>query len=159
MAHRKRRRERDRPSGMTVDVDRAVLLEALESRTEAAVWVQEFAPLRTIHASRAYEVIWGRSLDALYANPRDWIDAVHAEDSARVGSAGRLDRVDGVLVNGDDEIRTGRLLARLEVLAAPVAVVTYSGRDPGRAAATAIAGGPATAPEGRDLLWREESAG
>jgi PAS domain S-box-containing protein len=87
MAHRKRRRERDRPSSATVDVDRAALLEALESRTEAAFWVQEFHPLRTLHASQAYEVIWGRSLDALYANPRDWVDAVHPEDRPRVGSA------------------------------------------------------------------------
>jgi len=55
---------------------------------------------------------------------------------------GRLDQVDGVLVNGDDEPRTSRLLARLEMLA-PVAVVTYSGRDPERLSAIAIAGGSA----------------
>lgn len=86
MAHRKRRSERDRSSGATDRLD-AALLEAFESRTEAAVWVQELDPLRTIHASRAYEVIFGRSLDALYESPRDWIEAVHPEDQPRVESA------------------------------------------------------------------------
>ena len=55
---------------------------------------------------------------------------------------GRLEDVDGVLVNGDDEPQTSRLLRRLEILPSPVAVVTYSGRDPERATAMAIAGGP-----------------
>jgi hypothetical protein len=55
---------------------------------------------------------------------------------------GRLEDVDGVLVNGDDEPQMSRLLRRLEMLPAPVAVVTYSGRDLEREAATAIAGGP-----------------
>lgn len=57
---------------------------------------------------------------------------------------GRLDQVEGVLVNGDDEPQTSRLLQRLEMLPAPVAVVTYSSRDPARASAMAIAGGPVT---------------
>lgn len=55
---------------------------------------------------------------------------------------GRLDQVDGVLVNGDDEPQTSRLLQRLEMLPSPVAVVTYSARDPERAAAMAVACGP-----------------
>lgn len=55
---------------------------------------------------------------------------------------GRLEEVDGVLVNSDDELETSRLLRRLEVLPAPVAVVTYSGRDPERAAVMAAAGRP-----------------
>jgi PAS domain S-box-containing protein len=88
MVHHERRVERDRAFGAAHHpVDRAALLEVLESRTEAAVWVQELDPLRTIHASRAYEVIWGRSLNALYANPRGWIEAVHPEDRSRVASA------------------------------------------------------------------------
>lgn len=56
---------------------------------------------------------------------------------------GRLDHVDGVLVNGDDEPQTSRLLQRLEMLPAPVAVVKYSGKD-GRASTIAIAGREAT---------------
>lgn len=63
---------------------------------------------------------------------------------------GHIDRTDGVLVNGDDERRTSRLLARLEMLAAPVAVVTYSGREPGRAAAIAVAGRTARRAERRE---------
>lgn len=37
---------------------------------------------------------------------------------------GRLEDVDGVLVNGDDEPQTFRLFRRLEMLPSPVAVVT-----------------------------------
>jgi hypothetical protein len=73
----------------------------------------------------------------------------------------RLEEVDGVLVNGDDAPQTSRLLRRLEMLPAPVAVVTYSSRDPGRASAMAIAGGhaihrvaPCAASAGEPGAWR-----
>jgi PAS domain S-box-containing protein len=87
MADRKRRSERDRSSGAVDHLERIALLDEIESQIEAAVWLQELDPLRTIHASRAYEAIWGRSLDALYRNPRDWIEAVHPEDRPRVEAA------------------------------------------------------------------------
>lgn len=54
---------------------------------------------------------------------------------------GRLDQVDGVLVNGDDEPGTSRLLQRLEMLPSQVAVVTYSDRDPEREGAIMVTGG------------------
>ena len=55
---------------------------------------------------------------------------------------GRLENVDGVLVNGDAEPRTSRLLRQLEMSPAPVVVVTHSGLHPQRAVAMAIAGEP-----------------
>jgi PAS domain S-box-containing protein len=39
---------------------------------------------RILYMSPAYEEIWGRSCDSLYANANAWIDAVHPEDRARV---------------------------------------------------------------------------
>lgn len=87
MANRESRSERHRIFGTADQLDRAALLDAFESRLEAAVWVQELDPLRTIHVSRAYEAIWGRSLDGLYGNPRDWIEAVHPEDRQRMEAA------------------------------------------------------------------------
>jgi hypothetical protein len=34
--------------------------------------------------SPAYERIWGRSAQSLYANPKDWVDAILPEDRERV---------------------------------------------------------------------------
>jgi PAS domain S-box-containing protein len=81
-----RRSEKDRSSG-AMDPERAALRDEIESHAEAVVWLQELDPLVTIHATRAYEVIWGRSLGALYENPRDWIEAIHPEDRPRVEAA------------------------------------------------------------------------
>ena len=46
---------------------------------------------RIFYASPAYEKIWGRSIDTLYANPRSWLPSVHPDDRSdsveRVGLA------------------------------------------------------------------------
>ncbi|HEU0031908.1 MAG TPA: PAS domain-containing protein [Kofleriaceae bacterium] len=40
---------------------------------------------RVTYVSPAYERIWGRSPDALYADPRSFLEAVHPEDRERLG--------------------------------------------------------------------------
>jgi two-component system, cell cycle sensor histidine kinase and response regulator CckA len=42
---------------------------------------------RQVYVSPAYETVWERSRDSLYADPRSWIEAVHPEDLARVTKA------------------------------------------------------------------------
>jgi two-component system, cell cycle sensor histidine kinase and response regulator CckA len=42
---------------------------------------------RQVYVSPAYETVWERSRDSLYADPRSWIDAVHPEDLPRVTKA------------------------------------------------------------------------
>jgi diguanylate cyclase (GGDEF)-like protein/PAS domain S-box-containing protein len=37
---------------------------------------------RMLYISPAYEEIWGRSCDSVYANPESWTDAIHPEDRA-----------------------------------------------------------------------------
>ena len=37
---------------------------------------------RVLYISPAYEEIWGRSCESLYANPKSWIEVVHPEDRA-----------------------------------------------------------------------------
>jgi len=37
---------------------------------------------RMLYVSLAYEEIWGRSCDSLYANPQSWSDAIHPDDRA-----------------------------------------------------------------------------
>lgn len=38
-----------------------------------------------LYVNSAYERIWGRPLQALYDDARDWIDAIHPDDRVRVG--------------------------------------------------------------------------
>jgi hypothetical protein len=41
--------------------------------------------------SRAYEQIWGRTVESLYARPTSFVDGVHPEDQSRLKEAlGRL---------------------------------------------------------------------
>jgi diguanylate cyclase (GGDEF)-like protein/PAS domain S-box-containing protein len=42
---------------------------------------------RTLYVSPAYEEIWGRSREGLYANTDSWTDAVHPDDRARTYEA------------------------------------------------------------------------
>jgi PAS domain S-box-containing protein len=37
------------------------------------------------YISPAYERVWGRSLQSLYANPSSWIDAIHPDDRESIG--------------------------------------------------------------------------
>ena len=37
---------------------------------------------RMLYVSPAYEQIWGRSCESLYANPQGWIEAIHPDDQA-----------------------------------------------------------------------------
>jgi PAS domain S-box-containing protein len=45
----------------------------------------------TIHyVSPAYETVWGRSCESLYAEPNSWMDSVHPEDRERISEDERL---------------------------------------------------------------------
>jgi PAS domain S-box-containing protein len=46
-------------------------------------WITEWDSKRTVFASKAYEEIWGRTLQSLYDDPQGWADAIHPEDRAR----------------------------------------------------------------------------
>jgi len=42
-------------------------------------WLTDSAKTQMLYPSPAYEKIWGRSCESLYASPRDWIDAIRPE--------------------------------------------------------------------------------
>ncbi|MFN7950219.1 MAG: PAS domain S-box protein [bacterium] len=50
-------------------------------------WLTDIRKSRIIYVSPAYEAIWGRSLESLYASPRDWTDAIVPEDRDRIWEA------------------------------------------------------------------------
>jgi PAS domain S-box-containing protein len=39
---------------------------------------------RMLYISRAYEEIWGRSCESLYADPQSWIEAIHPDDRTSI---------------------------------------------------------------------------
>jgi len=49
-------------------------------------WILDVRSGKTLYMSPAYEEIWGRSREPVYADARAWLSAVHEEDRARVES-------------------------------------------------------------------------
>lgn len=54
---------------------------------EEVFWMLDLNANAVIYVSPMYEKIWGRSSEALYANPLDWIEAIHPEDRGRAVTA------------------------------------------------------------------------
>ena len=59
-------------------------------------WLIEAADQRMAYVSRAYEQIWGRYVNALYADARDWFQHVHPEDREAVEQAMEQYRMGGL---------------------------------------------------------------
>lgn len=58
-------------------------------------WMTDAAKTQMLYVSPAYEAIWGRSCNSLYASPSSWLDAIHPDDRARVLDAALTKQVDG----------------------------------------------------------------
>ncbi|MGZ5168947.1 MAG: EAL domain-containing protein [Burkholderiales bacterium] len=74
-------------------------------------WLTDPAKNQILYVSPAYEEIWGRSCESVYASPGDWIDAIHPEDRERVRQAAQTKQASGQyveefrIVRPDGEIR------------------------------------------------------
>ncbi len=76
-------------------------------------WLTNVANSELMYVSPAYSTIWGRSCESLYAAPRSWLDAIHADDRERIRAAlsehaadGRYD-VEYRVVRPDGSLRWG----------------------------------------------------
>jgi len=58
-------------------------------------WMTSPNKRQLIYVSPAYETIWGRTCDSLYASPASWLEAIHPEDRERFFSAAMTSRADG----------------------------------------------------------------
>src|SRR3984893_11746199 len=56
----------------------------LAENIDEVFWISDPKNTRIIYVSPAYERIWGRSRDSLYAFPKSWTEAIHPEDKGRV---------------------------------------------------------------------------
>jgi CheY-like chemotaxis protein len=55
-----------------------------ENITESVFWMSEPTAMKMLYISPAYERIWGRSCNSLYANFSEWSEAIHPDDRQRV---------------------------------------------------------------------------
>ncbi|MBF0339147.1 MAG: PAS domain S-box protein [Nitrospirae bacterium] len=62
-------------------------LTLLTSNISEVFWIANLDTSVTLYVSPAYEVIWGRTCNSLYENPRSFIDAIHPEDRESVIAA------------------------------------------------------------------------
>jgi PAS domain S-box-containing protein len=58
-------------------------------------WMTDPAKNEMLFVSPAYEEIWGRTCQSLYASPWDWVEAIHPEDRDRVLEAARTKQAAG----------------------------------------------------------------
>jgi PAS domain S-box-containing protein len=58
-------------------------------------WLSDWEGTLVHYVSPAYEKIWGRSCDSLYAEPASWMDSIHPDDRERIAEAERLQLVSG----------------------------------------------------------------
>ncbi|MBI4002874.1 MAG: PAS domain S-box protein, partial [Nitrospira defluvii] len=59
----------------------------LAEHIDAVFWLTSADKHQMLYVSPAFETIWGRSRDALYANPMLWIECIHPEDRERIAIA------------------------------------------------------------------------
>lgn len=53
----------------------------------SVLWISNPEKNRMIYVSPAYERVWGRSCESLYASAKSWLDAIVAEDRERIAEA------------------------------------------------------------------------
>src|SRR5678816_4035563 len=74
------------------------------------LWLQTHDYSSLLYISPAYETVWGRTCESLYADPFSFLEAIHPEDRARVEQSIRQNLETGFsteyrIVKGDGEVR------------------------------------------------------
>jgi PAS domain S-box-containing protein len=65
-------------------------------------WMADRTKNQMLYVSPAYETIWGRTCESLYASPKNWFEAIHPDDRERVLQAALTGHAHGAY---DDEYR------------------------------------------------------
>jgi PAS domain S-box-containing protein len=67
----------------------------LAENISSVFWLSNPDAMLIHYVSPAYEKVWGRSCDSLYAEPTSWFDAIHPDDHDRIAEGVRLQLVRG----------------------------------------------------------------
>jgi PAS domain S-box-containing protein len=62
-------------------------LRQLSENIREVFWLAAWPQYSVLFVSQAYETIWGRPVGDLYKNPRNWLEAIHPDDRARIEAA------------------------------------------------------------------------
>ncbi|MEN6436674.1 MAG: PAS domain-containing protein, partial [Anaerolineaceae bacterium] len=65
-------------------VESELLLNQIVQNIEQVIWLRENSSGQIVYVSPAFETVWGRSCDSLYADPFVLIESVHPEDRVQV---------------------------------------------------------------------------
>lgn len=76
----------------------------LASNIPECYWLVDAHSQRVTYVSQGYEHIWGRYVEALYANPHDWLKYVHPDDQVRLADEMLAHRMGGL----DSRFRVAR---------------------------------------------------
>ena len=74
----------------------------LAENIQEVFWISDATKRQVFYVSPAYETIWGRSCESLYASLQTWHEALHPEDRERVMKAALTKQIDGTY---DEEYR------------------------------------------------------
>ena len=74
----------------------------LAENIDEVFWLTNPSRSEMLYISPAYEKIWGRRCEELYASPQTWLDAIHPEDRGRVRHAATTKQAEGTY---DEEYR------------------------------------------------------
>ena len=82
----------------------------LASNIPECYWLLDAESQRVTYVSKGYEQIWGRYVEALYADKHDWLKFVHPEDQDRLRQEMQLHRMGGLdtrfrILRPDDSLR------------------------------------------------------
>jgi PAS domain S-box-containing protein len=81
------------PQDIKTLVEGEIRLKGITENIEQVIWVRDQDTGRVLYASPAFETVWGRSRESLYADPYLLIESVHPEDRVQVMAASpRSDR-------------------------------------------------------------------
>ena len=80
--------------GMTLRQSEERFRQVVENIGEV-FWMTDLTKQSMIYISPAYESVWGRSCQSLYASPTDWLEAIHPEDRPRVLQAVMTKQISG----------------------------------------------------------------
>jgi PAS domain S-box-containing protein len=90
--HSKGRQESIRQDIKTL-VESEIRLKGITENIEQVIWVRDQRTGRVLYVSPAFEIVWGRSCESLYADPDILVESVHPEDRVQVMAASpRYDR-------------------------------------------------------------------
>ncbi|TAK60716.1 MAG: PAS domain S-box protein, partial [Bacteroidetes bacterium] len=92
----------DRKRAEVAFVESEERFRQLAENIHEVFWLTDRSKQTMLYISPAYELIWGRTRESLYASSLTWLNSIHPEDRERVHQAAQAKQVEGVY---DEEYR------------------------------------------------------